>query len=524
MMADRSWSSWLRESRTVRTVAWAIFIAAAVHVVAVFAFAPVLPEDDAFITLKYAANLAEGNGFVFNPGERVLGTTSPADTLLLAAVGAVAGPGRLAAAAVTLNGLWIVLTGVAALLLFEGLGLRSPLPELAAAWLMLSPQVLEMGLGGMEVCLFAFTAVAALALAVRSRWAWAAGMASLSVLVRPEGAVVLGILALYWWRSGRPQAVPVAVAAGSILGGWALFAGLYFGSPIPQSVLAKVHASGIVAAGSAARRLAAEASAWLLGGRVNPAAASFAAPQAAVVVLTLLLIAAVVIAAARGRVRPAAVWIPAWLVLAAAGYAIANPYWFPWYAMMVLIPWWLTFVVGIGSLDAAPARWSWAPLTMLAIIVLAQGIGAVGAATLPNWPAAAYGISTPYRARILSYAEAARWLNAHAADGSELLSGEIGMLGFVYRRGPIIDAWGLVTPEAAAFSTSGSIPSGQLGTIPPELVRAERPAFVVGFPMFLGRLNSDGWFGQNYRFIRFFDVPGRSYPMYRLELYALGPP
>ena len=39
--------------------------------------------DDAFITFRYVRNLARGIGFVYNPGERVLGTTTPLFTLLL---------------------------------------------------------------------------------------------------------------------------------------------------------------------------------------------------------------------------------------------------------------------------------------------------------------------------------------------------------------------------------------------------------------------------------------------------------
>ncbi len=41
--------------------------------------------DDFFITYRYAQNLAQGNGLVFNPGERVFGTTAPGLALLLAA-------------------------------------------------------------------------------------------------------------------------------------------------------------------------------------------------------------------------------------------------------------------------------------------------------------------------------------------------------------------------------------------------------------------------------------------------------
>ena len=40
--------------------------------------------EDALITFRFAENLATGRGFAFNPGEPVLGTTTPAFTLLLA--------------------------------------------------------------------------------------------------------------------------------------------------------------------------------------------------------------------------------------------------------------------------------------------------------------------------------------------------------------------------------------------------------------------------------------------------------
>src|SRR5437588_12706743 len=45
--------------------------------------------EDAYITLRYAENLASGNGFVYNLGEHVLGTTTPLFTLLLAGGGAL---------------------------------------------------------------------------------------------------------------------------------------------------------------------------------------------------------------------------------------------------------------------------------------------------------------------------------------------------------------------------------------------------------------------------------------------------
>src|SRR6185503_4828134 len=41
-------------------------------------------HEDAFIAFRYARNIASGEGFVLNPGERVLSTGAPLFTLLLA--------------------------------------------------------------------------------------------------------------------------------------------------------------------------------------------------------------------------------------------------------------------------------------------------------------------------------------------------------------------------------------------------------------------------------------------------------
>jgi len=54
-----------------------------------------LTLEDALITYRYAQNLAEGNGFVFNIGERVLGTTTPLWALLLGFAGWLFGPDRI---------------------------------------------------------------------------------------------------------------------------------------------------------------------------------------------------------------------------------------------------------------------------------------------------------------------------------------------------------------------------------------------------------------------------------------------
>ena len=72
-------------------------------VAALHAFIYSFPFEDAFITFRYARNLARGNGLVYNPGEIVEGYSSFAWTVLLAAVSALRLPLEASAHALSLG-------------------------------------------------------------------------------------------------------------------------------------------------------------------------------------------------------------------------------------------------------------------------------------------------------------------------------------------------------------------------------------------------------------------------------------
>ena len=71
--------------------ATALALCAALVVTRVIAFAYFLVFDDAFITFRYARNLAEGHGYLYNAGDWVLGTTAPLFGLLASLIVAVGG-------------------------------------------------------------------------------------------------------------------------------------------------------------------------------------------------------------------------------------------------------------------------------------------------------------------------------------------------------------------------------------------------------------------------------------------------
>ncbi|PJF27525.1 MAG: hypothetical protein CUN53_03730, partial [Phototrophicales bacterium] len=90
-------------------------------------------QDDVFITYVYSRNLADGVGFVFNPGEAVQGTTTPLWTLIMALVHRIT-PDVLHAGNL-LSALLLGLTGLLAFLLLGG-GLAG---AVAAALIATSP-------------------------------------------------------------------------------------------------------------------------------------------------------------------------------------------------------------------------------------------------------------------------------------------------------------------------------------------------------------------------------------------------
>src|ERR1041385_5066495 len=67
----------------------ALLIAIAVLAIAARLIPGPRTVDDAFITFRYSRNIVEGQGFGYNPGSQVLGTTTPLYTVLMAAFSAL---------------------------------------------------------------------------------------------------------------------------------------------------------------------------------------------------------------------------------------------------------------------------------------------------------------------------------------------------------------------------------------------------------------------------------------------------
>ncbi len=205
--------------------------------------------DDAYITLRYAHNFADGNGLVYNPGERAVeGYTNFSLTVLLALFAKIGLPLVTMAKVCSIGA---ALGAVAATYALAGMVLTS-----APRWLCALPGVLMAGCGwfaffaaiGLETHLFALLVTVAATLVLRRHWSWAATVFALAYLTRPEGAglwaVTVGWVALSSVTGGGAERWRVASAFSwpfvLVAGAHEAFRLWYYGEPLPNTFYDKV--------------------------------------------------------------------------------------------------------------------------------------------------------------------------------------------------------------------------------------------------------------------------------------------
>lgn len=167
---------------------------------------PGFPLDDGWIHATYARNLVTHGEFSLNPGTPSTGTTSLLWTALLAAA---TGTGlSVTAAALGAGGLALLLLVFVwhRLLLRQGMARHAAFA--AAAFLPLSGITLWWSLSGMETVLFLLLAALALDAFGAGRFVRAGTWLGLLLLARPEGALLVPVLAAAtWWRERRLRPV-----------------------------------------------------------------------------------------------------------------------------------------------------------------------------------------------------------------------------------------------------------------------------------------------------------------------------
>jgi hypothetical protein len=374
--------------------------------------------DDAFITMRYSRNLAAGDGMSYNPPDAVLGTSTPLWTWVLAAGEAArVRPQTMAVGAATLADM-----GSIVLILSPAAGV-SIAAIVSAATIAAWPAYVQYAVSGMETSLYVLTIVAFVSALSRGQPLLAAGCASIAVLCRPDGAllVVLGGIWILLTES-KAAAFRFLTVSALLCAPWAMYAAARFGSVIPASVIAK----------------AAAPDPWILS--VQNVAAYFG--RGPYVVITVLALAGSVVVS-RSSVpvfwRAWSAW--AWTYLAAMTAANGFTH-FPWY-FVPLLP----IYTGAAAIAVEHAASKFRPVaTLLRTSGARAGVATVlAAALLSRMPRLEAHLDRMASGREELYTSIAIELTAINARCT-VAATEIGTIGYHYP-GRILDLAGLVSPE-----------------------------------------------------------------------------
>jgi hypothetical protein len=382
--------------------------------------------EDFLITLRYAENLAAGRGFVYNPGEPVLGTTTPLYALLLGLASVV----RLDATTVG-KSLNILADGITVWLICR---IAARLGHARSGWLggllyATTSTPISVSIGGMETALVTCAGMAVLTAFVEKRPGAFAASSALLFLLRIDGLLLVAILGAAWALQQRRGglAPPArlshrsAVLFLALTLPWVLFATAYFGSPLPASMLAKLAVYERIRPGVLPN--------------LGEFRLQFAAGPLRILLTCLFVVGAFHTWVSHKSLRAALAWTGIYY----AAMLVSRVPAFGWYFLPPLPLY--NLCIGLG----------------LAIAVRRVGVRVGHAAAVAGLVAMALPFTWHLRSITRDIASAQRledevrrplgqWLAFHADTGDTIMLEPIGYIGY-YSRLRVLDMIGLVSPE-----------------------------------------------------------------------------
>jgi len=442
--------------------------------------------DDAFITFRYARNLLAGLGFVFNPGERVLGTTTPLYTLLLAALAGVTRSSNYPWLALGVNALADALTCLVLIRLGKKLSGRWEVGLAAGLLWAIAPMSVTFAIGGMETSVFIFLLTLSADLYLEGRTQAAALTSALLLLTRPDGVLFAGPLVVdLLWKCWREKKFPWAEAGIflSVVLPWVIFATLYFGSPIPHSIAAK----------SLAYRLEpSEGLIRLMQHYSTPFFEHLVFPNSWILIAFLIIYLFLSLIGDLSTIRRNRQSWPLvaypWLYFAA--FALANPLIFRWYLAPPLPFYFLLILSGIAKITEdgrrrtedgqkttpssvfRPPSFVLGPSSFFLLLSL-------HAWTLhPDHGPASPAPEMAWHKLELLYEQVGEKFEKTVLTETVIAAGDVGALGY-YSNARILDTLGLISPEASAYYPLDPAFYVINYAIPPQLILDSRPDYLV---------------------------------------------
>ena len=419
----------MRESRTrfetARMVApIAVVLLAIVVRVGFFFFI----SDDALITMRHSKNLIQGEGLQFNQGERVMGSSTPLFSILVAGWGLVA-PESMVSAGKAMG--LVADVGVVLIIYFMAAATcGSYCAFIGACYYALNPLAAQWSVSGMETSVYVLLIIAALWLCEKRRSGWSGLLAGGAVLARPDGLAVLGANAAYSILFIRRVPWRMLLMATVVVVPWLVFSVVYFGQMVPQSVVGKT-----AQAWPAYTTAMKESWGYLV---TNPYRLPF----------TVLAIVGVVVGWRRRSCRAVVIWSAAYI----AGFTLTRARMYAWYCVPVEMAGAVFLAFGFSAIDTwATARsigraWAHRLLAVGRVAIIACMIGLslfrVGIARQRLRLHTDY-LNDTHRAMGL-------WLHEDGQPDQKVAMGDIGYVGW-FSGLHILDHAGLVSPDVLAL-------------------------------------------------------------------------
>ena len=427
--------------------------------------------DDAYITFRYAQNLISGHGLVYNPGELVLGTTTPLYATLLAGIGGLIGTTQaFPVIAFILNAAADAIACYLLIKLGRAIGASTPGIGAALVWA-IAPMSVTFAIGGMETSFFIMLMLATFYFHSSHRPVLAAGTGALCLLTRPDALLfllpILAERARCWIKreDSAPTLLEVGVFSVPILL-WLIVGTSVYGNPIPNSIMAKSNAYVLPPEAGFVRLLQHFGTPFL--GHLT--FGNFWIGAGLILFTGFYALGGLTIFKRHHQSWPILVF-PFLYFLA---YAIANPLIFRWYLTPPLPTFILLIFIGAERLFEDLK----VPVLKYAFIAIALVL------TLRGWTLQpSHGLDRPapemaYIKLELLYKEAANILLERDLTDATIAAGDIGALGY-YTKAQILDTIGLISPVSLKYYPLPESLYTINYAIPPDLILDLEPDYLV---------------------------------------------
>ncbi len=443
---------------------WVIFAFFLICVVVIQGTQSPQSFDDAYITFRYARNISNGLGFVYNHGEKVLGTTTPLFTLLLSLIALISQPEFLPRAsflisilADTLN-IWLIFRLTNSL--FKDRGIAA----LTSLVFLLQPFRLNVASGGMETSLFITSLLLTYDRYIDGKRSLSTSIwAAVAFLIRPDAVIALIPIYVDWFINDKRVFLRGVLIALLVISPWMIWSTYYYGSPIPHSIIAK-SISYKNPPGHAAFFLLT----FIGTGTPGPYSSPYILLPIILFGLPVLTIGPRVLLKHQSKAMIMGFYPILYIIL----MILLNPSMiFSWY-YIPLIPGMLILTMGLilYGLEAT-RKTKLVVASALSLILLL-----VPAFLLNKQPS-----SLLSRAREAAFWDVCNFLSDHDLIDKSVLAPDIGVIGWCLEEVNVLDPIGLVSPETLAYSKD--LPPGELVSL--KLIKDKQPDYIITLDYFI---------------------------------------